>query len=160
MKIAIIAVGRLKSGPERELAQRYAERFEVLARGLGLSGPQIIELAESQARSSLERKVQEANSLLTNISEEAAVIRLDERGQTQGSEAFAHDVAKLRDAGKKSLIFIIGGADGLGENIAARAPKCLSFGAMTMPHQLVRVLLLEQLYRAATILSGHPYHRV
>jgi 23S rRNA (pseudouridine1915-N3)-methyltransferase len=160
MKITILAVGRLKAGPERELVQRYAERFEALARGLGMSGPQVIELSESQARSAQERKTQEANTLLANIDEDALVIRLDERGQTLGSEAFSGQIAQARDAGRKSLIFIIGGADGLGEAVAARAPKCISFGAMTMPHQIVRILLLEQLYRTATILSNHPYHRV
>jgi 23S rRNA (pseudouridine1915-N3)-methyltransferase len=160
MKITVLAIGRLKAGPERELAQRYAERFEAIARVLGFTGPNLVELAESQARSSAERKAQEATALLANIQEDAFVIRLDERGTTQGSEAFAQSLGQLRDAGRKSLVLVIGGADGLGEAVAARAPKCISFGAMTMPHQIVRVLLLEQLYRAATILSGHPYHRV
>jgi 23S rRNA (pseudouridine1915-N3)-methyltransferase len=160
VKIIILAVGRLKAGPERELVQRYAERFESLARGLGLSGPQIIELPESQARSAPERKTQEATTLLANITEDSLVTRLDERGQTLGSEAFSAQIAQARDAGRKSFVFVIGGADGLGETVAARAPKCISFGAMTMPHQIVRILLIEQLYRAATILSNHPYHRV
>jgi 23S rRNA (pseudouridine1915-N3)-methyltransferase len=160
MKITILAVGRLKAGPERELVQRYVERFEALARGLGFSGPHVIEFPESPARSSAERKTQESNVLLANIPEDAVVIRLDERGTTQGSDVFAQSLAQMRDGGRKSLVFVIGGADGLGEALASRAPKCLSFGAMTMPHQIVRILLLEQLYRAATIISGHPYHRV
>jgi 23S rRNA (pseudouridine1915-N3)-methyltransferase len=160
MKITVLTVGRLKSGPEKDLVRRYAERFEASARPLGLSGPQIIELPESQARSAGERKAQEAQAMLAALPDEAEIMRLDERGKPVGSEEFAQNLAKLRDSGKKSLFFVIGGADGLGEAVAARAPKVISFGSMTMPHQIVRVLLLEQLYRAATILSGHPYHRI
>jgi 23S rRNA (pseudouridine1915-N3)-methyltransferase len=160
VKIILVAVGRLKSGPERELATRYAERFEAIARGLGLGGPVVTELPESQARSVTERKTQEALALLAHIPPDAQAIRMDEHGETLSSEAFAHQIASWRDEGRKSLAFLIGGADGLGETTAARAPKALSFGKMTMPHQIVRVLLLEQLYRTATILSGHPYHRV
>jgi 23S rRNA (pseudouridine1915-N3)-methyltransferase len=159
VKIVILAVGRLKAGPERDLVQRYVGRFEAGARALGLSGPVIVEMPESQARSPTERKVQEAQLLLAALPEQAQAIRLDERGETLGSAAFARDIGQWRDAGRKSLAFIIGGADGLGDAVAERVPRCLSFGAMTLPHQLVRVLLLEQLYRAQTILSGHPYHR-
>ncbi|MFM9974309.1 MAG: 23S rRNA (pseudouridine(1915)-N(3))-methyltransferase RlmH [Beijerinckiaceae bacterium] len=160
MKIIILSVGRLKAGPERDLAQRYAERFEASARALGLSGPVMVEIAESQARSAAERKTQEAQLLLAALPDDAQAIRLDERGETLGSEVFARNLVQWRDIGRKSLVFIIGGADGLGEAVAERVPRCLSFGAMTMPHQLVRVLLLEQIYRAGTILSGHPYHRI
>ncbi|MGL4635582.1 MAG: 23S rRNA (pseudouridine(1915)-N(3))-methyltransferase RlmH [Beijerinckiaceae bacterium] len=160
MKIGLVVVGRLKAGPERELATRYAERFEALARGLGLSGPVVTELAESQARSVGERKTQEAQAILAAIAPDALVMRLDERGKTFTSEAFAQRITALRDEGRKSLVFAIGGADGFGEAVAARAPDVMSFGQMTMPHQLVRVLLLEQIYRVATIMSGHPYHRV
>jgi 23S rRNA (pseudouridine1915-N3)-methyltransferase len=160
VKIIIVAVGRLKSGPERELATRYAERFEAVARSLGMSGPVISELSESQARSVTERKTQEAQALLTQIPADAHAIRMDEHGETLSSEAFAHQIGSWRDGGRKSLVFVIGGADGLGEAVSDRAPKAFSFGKMTMPHQIVRVLLLEQLYRTATILSGHPYHRV
>ena len=155
----VVAVGRLKSGPERELATRYAERFEALSRGLGLSGPVITELAESQARSATERKAQEAQALLGLIPVEAHAISMDEQGETLSSDAFAQNISTWRDGGRKSLVFVIGGADGLGAAVRERAPKVLSFGKMTMPHQIVRVLLLEQLYRTATILSGHPYHR-
>ena len=159
MKIIVLAVGRLKAGPERELVLRYAGRFEAGARAIGLSGPVITEIAESQARSAPERKAQEAQLLLAALPAEAQAIRLDERGESLGSAGFARDIGQWRDAGRKSLAFIIGGADGLGEAVAERVPRVLSFGAMTLPHQLVRVLLLEQLYRAETILSGHPYHR-
>jgi 23S rRNA (pseudouridine1915-N3)-methyltransferase len=160
MKIGLVVVGRLKAGPERDLASRYAERFEALARGLGLSGPFIIELSESQARSVGERKTQEAQAILAAVPADAMVIRLDERGKTFTSDAFAQKITALRDEGRKSLFFLIGGADGFGDAVAARAPDAMSFGQMTMPHQLVRVLLLEQIYRVSTIMSGHPYHRV
>jgi 23S rRNA (pseudouridine1915-N3)-methyltransferase len=160
MKIGLVVVGRLKSGPERDLASRYSERFEALARGLGLSGPVITELSESQGRSVGERKTQEAQAILAALPADATVIRLDERGKTFTSDAFAQRIAALRDEGRKSLVFLIGGADGFGDAVAVRAPDVLSFGQMTMPHQLVRVLLLEQIYRVATIMSGHPYHRV
>ena len=155
----VVAVGRLKSGPERELATRYAERFEALSRGLGLSGPVITELAESQGRAATERKAQEAQALLGLIPVDAYAISMDEQGETLSSDAFAQNISTWRDGGRKSLVFVIGGADGLGAAVRERAPKVLSFGKMTMPHQIVRVLLLEQLYRTATILSGHPYHR-
>jgi 23S rRNA (pseudouridine1915-N3)-methyltransferase len=160
MRVAIIAVGRLKAGPERELADRYAERFAGLAKGLGFSGPAIVELAESQARSAPERKAQEAQAILAAVPTDSVAVRLDEDGKAIDSAAFAQWIARERDAGRKTMSFIIGGADGIGEAVHASAKDVISFGRMTMPHQIVRVLLLEQLYRAATILSGHPYHRV
>jgi 23S rRNA (pseudouridine1915-N3)-methyltransferase len=159
MKIGIIAVGRLKAGPERELAERYADRFAVTGKALSLTGPALTEFAESPARSAAERKVQEAQAILASLEPDALVIALDERGKALSSDAFAAKIGQWRDSGRKSLVFIIGGADGLGENVRTRAQETISFGQMTMPHQLVRVILLEQLYRAATILSGHPYHR-
>jgi 23S rRNA (pseudouridine1915-N3)-methyltransferase len=159
MKLGIIAVGRLKTGPEREIAERYADRFSASGKMLGLTGPAMIELAESPARSAAERKSQEAQAILASVDVDAFIVALDERGKTLSSEAFATKMGQWRDAGRKSLIFVIGGADGLGESVRTRAQETISFGQMTMPHQLVRVILLEQIYRAATILSGHPYHR-
>jgi 23S rRNA (pseudouridine1915-N3)-methyltransferase len=159
MKIGIVAVGRLKAGPERDLASRYAERFAQSGKALSLTGPAVIEVAESASRSVIERKNQEAGAILSAVDHDTVLVALDERGGTLGSEAFAARIARWRDDGRKSLTFVIGGADGLGEAVQARAQETFSFGAMTMPHQLVRILLLEQIYRAATILSGHPYHR-
>jgi len=159
MKIGIVAVGRLKAGPERELADRYAERLVQSGRALSLTGPALTEISESAARSPAERKKQEADSILAALDPETILIALDERGRILGSEAFAARIAHWRDSGRKSVTFLIGGADGLGDAVLASAQETLSFGAMTMPHQLVRILLLEQIYRAATILSGHPYHR-
>jgi len=159
MKIGIVAVGRLKAGPERELADRYAERLVQSGRALSLTGPALTEISESAARSPAERKKQEADSILAALDSETILIALDERGRILGSEAFAARIAHWRDSGRKSVTFVIGGADGLGDAVLASAQETLSFGAMKMPHQLVRILLLEQIYRAATILSGHPYHR-
>lgn len=159
MKLAIIAVGRLKAGPERELAQRYTERFMASAKAIGLSGPAILELPESLARSATERKQQEAQAILAALDSDSLLVALDERGKTLSSPAFAAKLAVWRDDGHKLLTFVIGGADGLAPAILERAETSLSFGQMTMPHQLLRVVLLEQIYRVGTILSGHPYHR-
>jgi 23S rRNA (pseudouridine1915-N3)-methyltransferase len=159
MRISIVAVGRLKAGPERDLADRYAGRFSGLARGLGLSGPMIVELAESQARATAERKAQEAQAIVAALPADGLAIRLDEDGKTIDSAAFSAWIARERDTGRKAMSFVIGGADGLGETVHGHAKDVISFGRMTMPHQIVRVLLLEQLYRTATILAGHPYHR-
>lgn len=160
LRIHVVAVGRLKAGPERELAGRYAGRFTAAAKSLGLAGPEIRELAESQARSAAERKTQESAAILAALPEHGVAVRLDERGEPLSTGDFAALIGKSRDSGQKALSFIIGGADGLGDEVAARAQKAIAFGRMTVPHQLARVLLLEQLYRASTLLSGHPYHRV
>jgi 23S rRNA (pseudouridine1915-N3)-methyltransferase len=159
MKVSIVAVGRLKAGPERELVARYSERLAATGKSLGLSGPVLIERSESNARSAAERKTQEASDILAALEDGALLLALDERGKTMDSDAFAAKIGQWRDSGRKSVTFVIGGADGLDETVRKRADLTFSFGAMTMPHQLVRVVLLEQLYRAATILSGHPYHR-
>jgi 23S rRNA (pseudouridine1915-N3)-methyltransferase len=158
VRLAIIAVGRLKDGPERELCERYRERALGLGRGLGLSGPEIIEIPESKGRRSDERKHDEAAAILGKLPP-GLLIALDERGRSIGSDAFAGKIAAARDAGTAAASLVIGGADGLSEEVRARADVTLAFGALTIPHQLVRVLALEQLYRAMTIIAGHPYHR-
>jgi 23S rRNA (pseudouridine1915-N3)-methyltransferase len=160
MKLAVAAVGRLKAGPERELASRYVERLAQSGRALGFAGPAIHEIAESQARSSLERKRQEGAALLAAIEADALVVALDERGEMWSSAEFAERLGRWRDAGRRSVVFAIGGADGHDDALRARASTMLAFGRMTLPHQLLRIVLLEQLYRAATVLAGHPYHRV
>jgi 23S rRNA (pseudouridine1915-N3)-methyltransferase len=159
VKVHVVAVGRLKAGPERDLADRYASRFTAGAKALGLSGPSIREIAESQARSTAERKAQEAALIAAALHDGVVALRLDERGDAVTSADFADLIRKLRDGGTRDLAFVIGGPDGLSDDLSARAPKAFCFGRMTMPHQIARVLLLEQLYRAATLLSGHPYHR-
>lgn len=158
MRLAVIAVGRLKDGPERELCERYRERAQALGRGLGLGGPDIVEISESRARRPEERKREEAEAILGKL-QPGLVIALDERGKTLDSEAFAARIVAARDAGTAAATLLIGGADGLAGEIRERAGLTLAFGALTIPHQIVRALVLEQLYRTMTIIAGHPYHR-
>ncbi|WP_332698257.1 23S rRNA (pseudouridine(1915)-N(3))-methyltransferase RlmH [Bosea sp. (in: a-proteobacteria)] len=158
MRLSIIAIGRLKDGPERDLCTRYHERAVGLSRGLGFTGPDIVEIAESRGRRSEERRNDEARLIAERLPQ-GLVIALDERGKNLGSEAFAGRLATARDAGTPAATLLIGGADGLAEDLRARAGLVLCFGALTIPHQIVRALALEQLYRAMTIMAGHPYHR-
>ena len=158
MRLAVIAVGRLKDGPERELCERYRERAQALARGLGFSGPEIIELPESRGRRPDERKRDEAEAITARL-QPGLLIALDERGKSLTSDAFAARLAAARDAGTAAATLVIGGADGLADEIRDRAALTLAFGALTIPHQIVRALVLEQLYRTMTIIAGHPYHR-
>ena len=160
MRVSILSVGKLKSGPERELFERYSERFVQLSRGLNFDALRILESAESQLRRHEERQAEEAKIFHSNLDEKTYMIALDERGKQFSSPDFAGLLGKQRDSGRADIALLIGGPDGFDATIRSRADLVLSFGAMTIPHQLVRVLLMEQLYRAATILSNHPYHRV
>lgn len=159
MRLSVIAVGRLKDGPERDLCERYQERAQGLARGLGFSGPEIVEIAESRGRRTEERRRDEARLIGERLPPSGLVIALDERGRNLDSDSFASRLAMARDAGTPAAALLIGGADGLDAQLRERAAWVLSFGALTIPHQIVRALVLEQLYRAMTIMAGHPYHR-
>lgn len=159
MRLEIHAVGRLKSGPERELAERYLDRLAKAGPQIGLEFGGVTEHAESRAKSSALRRREEAEKLTAQFGASAAIIVLDETGKNTGSESFAGKLGRMRDDGRAGATFVIGGPDGLDETLGGKADLVISFGAMTWPHQLVRVLLAEQLYRAVTILSGHPYHR-
>lgn len=159
MRLLLLAVGRLKEGPERLLFNRYHERSISLARPLGMTGPDLHEITESRASQATSRMREEAKILQEKIGD-GAFIALDERGTSVTSPLFADWLRKSRENGEKSLAFVIGGADGLDQDMRTKARHVMAFGAMTLPHQLVRVLVAEQLYRAMTILSGHPYHRV
>lgn len=159
MRIVVIAVGRLKQGPERELAERYRERFEDLSRKLGFRGIDVHEIGESRARDAAARIAEEAAAIATHIPEKSLLVTLDEHGQNIDSAGFAGQLGRWRDEAAPSTAFVIGGADGLSPELQRRAKLRIAFGTATWPHQIVRVLLLEQLYRAATILAGHPYHR-
>lgn len=150
----------MKSGPERDLVARYLDRARAGGRQLGLSGFDISEFSESRAQRPEQRKSEEAGQLTGALPEDCFRVVLDERGKSLSSEDFARLVGSERDAGRKAMGFIIGGPDGLDRPVRQAANLVLSFSALTWPHQLVRVLLAEQLYRATTILSGHPYHRV
>ena len=159
MRIFVLAVGRMKAGPERELLERYVKRIAALAPNLGLAPVEWRELDESRARQTEARRADEAKALLAAIPKGAVIVALDERGRSPGSEAFAAEIAKWRDGAVPALAFVIGGPDGLDDSLRAAARSLISFGAMTWPHQLVRVMLGEQIYRACSILAGHPYHR-
>lgn len=159
MKIAIYAVGRMKSGPERDLADRYLERAAKSGRALGFTAVTVREVAESRAGRADDRKSEEAAELLSGIPEGALVVALDERGDAPTSEEFAELLSTARDRSTPALVLVIGGADGLGRAVLDRAHRRISFGRMTWPHQVVRILAAEQVYRALTILGGHPYHR-
>ncbi|MEQ1940816.1 23S rRNA (pseudouridine(1915)-N(3))-methyltransferase RlmH [Mesorhizobium sp. VNQ89] len=158
MKISLFAVGRMKSGPEKELADRYVERFSKSGPALGLEFAGVTEVPESRAQSAAERKREEGERLRQHVSG-GALILLDERGRNITSQDFADRIAAFRDGGRRSLVVAIGGPDGHDQSLRETADLVLSFGAQTWPHQMVRIMLGEQLYRAATILSGHPYHR-
>jgi 23S rRNA (pseudouridine1915-N3)-methyltransferase len=159
VRILIAAIGRMKTGPERELVARYLDRARATGKPLGLTGFDIAEPGESRAGSDARRKAEEAEALLAAVPDGHVRVALDERGASLGSETFAADIANWRDAGRPGLCFFIGGADGLDPGLVAKADRTLSFSPLTWPHQLVRIMLAEQLYRATTILSGHPYHR-
>ena len=160
MRLLVIAIGRLKQGPERELAERYRARFDDIGRKLGFRGLEIHELPESRARDAATRISEEAAAIAALIPERSVLVALDERGGSLDSAAFARHLGRWRDESVASTIFVIGGADGLSPDLRRTAKLTVAFGAATWPHQMVRVMLLEQIYRAATTLAGHPYHRV
>jgi 23S rRNA (pseudouridine1915-N3)-methyltransferase len=159
MRLVVAAVGRLKQGPERDLAQRYHERIAKAGRAVGLQPIELVEVAESRAREAQRRKTEESIALAQLVPERAATILLDERGENLDSNTFSRKLQRWRDQARPATVLLIGGPDGVAPNLRQDANLCLSFGAATWPHQLVRIMLLEQLYRAVTILSGHPYHR-
>jgi 23S rRNA (pseudouridine1915-N3)-methyltransferase len=159
MRLVVISIGRLKQGPERELAERYRERFDDIGRKLGFRGLEIHEIPESRARDAATRIAEEAAAMTALIPEKYMLVALDERGKNVDSTAFAHQLGRWRDESVANTIFTIGGADGLSPDLQRKAKLRIAFGSATWPHQMVRVMLLEQIYRAATILAGHPYHR-
>lgn len=151
MRIIIAAMGRQRAGPEKTLFESYAKRVPWPIR--------LVEVTEPRGGTPGERKRREAERLLKAIPGGATLVALDEGGRALTSQAFARRIARWRDGGVQDLAFVIGGADGLDKQVIKRADTVLSFGPMTWPHLLVRVLLAEQLYRAHAILTGHPYHR-
>lgn len=159
MRLIVAAIGRLKQGPERELAAWYRQRAETVGRPLGLRGFEVIEIRESRATDAERRRVEESIALANVIPKDAIVVILDQRGESLDSPALAALLRDWRAQDRAAACFIIGGADGLASNLIERAKLRLAFGAATWPHQLVRIMLFEQLYRAGTILAGHPYHR-
>jgi len=159
MRLIVAAIGRLKAGPERELAERFRDRVAKAGRAVGLRDIEIVEIRESRAQETAKRVLEESIALANLVSERAVMVALDARGENLGSDAFTGALRGWRDAGRPAAVFCIGGADGLGAEVRERADLTLAFGSATWPHQLVRIMLLEQLYRAVTMLAGHPYHR-
>jgi 23S rRNA (pseudouridine1915-N3)-methyltransferase len=159
MRLVVAAVGRMKDAPERELAERYRKRAEQVGRRIGFRAAEVVEIRESRAADPGKRMIEESIALANVIPEQAAIVLLDERGDSLDSAALAALLRRWRDDGRPAAVFVIGGDDGLAPSLRDKATLRLAFGAATWPHQLVRVMLLEQLYRAVTILSGHPYHR-
>lgn len=156
MRVQICAVGRLRAGPEADLISVYLKRFDRTGRQLGLGPAQIIEVDDRKGGG----MAAEATLLRKALPDKAVICCLDERGRVESSPDFANRLARWRDDGVSDLSFVIGGADGIASDLRAEAAHALSFGKMVWPHMLVRVMLSEQLYRAASILSGAPYHRV
>jgi 23S rRNA (pseudouridine1915-N3)-methyltransferase len=159
MRLTLICVGKLKAGPERLLFERYLKRLAECARGAGLAGVDVRELAESRAQRMDQRRAEEGAAILAALPKGGALVLLDERGRSTTSEEWAADIGRARDASRSAYAVAIGGPDGLDPSLSAGAHQIVSFGSMTWPHQLVRVMAGEQLYRAMTILVGHPYHR-
>jgi len=156
LKVHICAVGKLRSGPERDLLDDYLTRFDRTGRALGL-GPVMVHEVEDRKGGGTSA---EAGLLEGVIPKGAVICALDERGKLMSSPEFASKLGGWRDDGRGDLAFVIGGADGIDPDLRARADAKLSFGKMVWPHMLARAMLSEQLYRAASILAGAPYHRV
>lgn len=152
MRLLIGAVGKAKAGPEQDLFRQYCRRLS--------PAPVLREVEEKRPLAAPQLKAREAELLLGVVPEGAKVVALDERGRDMGSVEFAEKLRGWRDGGAQDVAFLIGGADGHADVIRERADLLLCFGRMTWPHMLVRALLAEQLWRAHSILTGHPYHRV
>ncbi|WP_103332315.1 23S rRNA (pseudouridine(1915)-N(3))-methyltransferase RlmH [Pseudotabrizicola formosa] len=155
MRVHLCAVGRLRTGPERELIDDYVTRFDRSGRALSL-GPLTEHEVEDKRGGGM---AAEADLLARAIPAGALIVSMDERGALVSSPEFAAMLVRWRDSGRQDLAFVIGGADGIDPGLRARADASVSFGKMVWPHMLVRVMLCEQLYRAASILAGAPYHR-
>ncbi|WP_299779364.1 23S rRNA (pseudouridine(1915)-N(3))-methyltransferase RlmH [uncultured Roseobacter sp.] len=155
MRVHIIAVGRLRAGPQKDLIDDYLQRFDRTGRALGLGPARVVEVDDRKGGG----MAGEAALIRRALPAGAVLVALDERGKLETSPAFAQRLAGWRDAGRGDLALVIGGADGIDPGLRAEADLSLSFGKMVWPHMLVRVMLTEQLYRAASILAGAPYHR-
>lgn len=159
MRIILFAVGKLKKNAISQIYMQYFERLSVCAKSLGIQHISNYEILESRASTANLRKSQEGKKLLEFMPKNGYLILCDEKGENLSSNAFATKLRSTLDEGLGDIIVAIGGADGFCDEIKQRANLTISFGAMTWPHQLVRILLSEQLYRAMTIMLNHPYHR-
>jgi len=160
MRITVAAVGQSRqAAPEQSLTDDYLKRAAALGAKLGFSKLDLLTIPTSRAASVPARMADEAKKLTARIPAGAHCIILDEKGRSLSSDAFAKHLASLRDRGIRDLVFVIGGPDGLSRSLRENAAESLAFGPQTWPHQLVQAMLAEQIYRAFTILAGHPYHR-
>jgi 23S rRNA (pseudouridine1915-N3)-methyltransferase len=159
MRLLILAVGQGRSTPEGALVEDYIARARAGGKRLGFTAVALEEVGVSKLREARARILEEGERLAARVPQGAHVILLDARGKGMTSESFAEMLASLRDAGARDLAFLIGGPDGLDPGPGLKAGRSLAFGTQTWPHLLVRAMLCEQVYRAITILGGHPYHR-
>ena len=155
MRLSICAVGRLKAGPEKVLFDDYLTRLDRTGRALSLGPTAMIEVEDRKGGG----MAAEAMLLRNAVPDGAQIVTMDERGRQMSSPEFAKFLTRIRDDGARDCAFVIGGADGIAKDLRAEASYSISFGKMVWPHMLVRVMLAEQLYRAASILAGSPYHR-
>jgi 23S rRNA (pseudouridine1915-N3)-methyltransferase len=155
MRVLLAAVGRLRRGPEAELTADYLARAGAAGRGVGLGPFDLVEVETKTAGDSS----REAERLMAVTPRGAVTVMLDERGEAWSSRGLADRIGRWRDEGREAAVFWIGGPDGAAPELRARAAHILAFGVQTWPHRLVRVMAAEQLYRAASLLSGAPYHR-
>ena len=158
VRLLLVSVGRSKAGPERDLTQRYITRAAAAGRAQGFVVAQH-EIDESRARRPQDRKFEEAKAVRAYLGAGARLIACDQSGKNFSSAELAAELGRSRDRGAPAVALIIGGPDGLDPEFCAETGLVLAFGAMTWPHQLARIMAAEQLYRAITILGGHPYHR-
>jgi 23S rRNA (pseudouridine1915-N3)-methyltransferase len=159
MRLTVLAVGHARGTQEAALTDDYIDRASRMGRRFGISAVAVEEVAVSKARDINGRKREECTKLAARVPEGAQVVLLDAKGKGMTSEDFAEMIGALRDAGTKDLVLVIGGPDGLAPLPGIRSGRSLAFGPQTWPHLLVRAMLAEQVYRALTILAGHPYHR-
>src|SRR5215475_2938422 len=159
MRLTVLAVGHARGTQEAALSDDYIDRASRMGRQLGISAIAVEEVAVSKARDTDTRKREECAKLAARVPEGAHVVLLDAKGKGMTSEDFAEMLGSLRDVGTKDIAFVIGGPDGLSPLPGKKAGRSLAFGPQTWPHLLARALLTEQVYRALTILAGHPYHR-
>ncbi|MGB8365401.1 MAG: 23S rRNA (pseudouridine(1915)-N(3))-methyltransferase RlmH [Rhizomicrobium sp.] len=159
MRLLVLAVGHARGTSENPLVEDYIARARTFGRRLGFSSVAVEEVAVSKLRETKARIAEEGERLAARIPPGAHVVFLDARGKGMTSEDFAEMLAAMRDAGARDLVFLIGGPDGLDPGPAVKSSRSLAFGPQTWPHLLVRAMLSEQIYRALTIMGGHPYHR-
>ena len=159
MRLLVLAVGHARGTSEAALTEDFIGRAKAFGKRLGFSSVAIEEVTVSKLREARGRIADEGERLAARIPDGAHVISLDAKGKGMTSEAFAEMLAAMRDAGARDLVFLIGGPDGLNPGPSVKAGRSLAFGPQTWPHLMVRAMLSEQIYRALTILAGHPYHR-